>query len=70
MQGRGVFAAQEMARLQAAGQVEVCTDVRACGRLVCEYEAPYSDTGEPAEVHLEPGDAEPELHARDQQLHT
>ena len=54
---------QEMARLQAAGQVEVCADVRACGRLVCSYEAPYSDAGEPAELHLEPGSAEPELHA-------
>ncbi|EIE18012.1 hypothetical protein COCSUDRAFT_68433 [Coccomyxa subellipsoidea C-169] len=41
---------QEMARLEAAGKVQHCSELRACGSFVCEYETLYTDDGEPMEI--------------------
>ena len=39
-----------MARLEAAGKVQHCSELRACGSFVCEYEILYTDDGEPLEI--------------------
>ena len=46
---------QEMERRTAAGTVEHCSELRACGTFVCEYERLYNDEAEPM---LEAEDAE------------
>lgn len=49
---------QEMEKQTAAGQVERCSELRACGTFVCEYERMYSDEAEPMLETVEPEDAE------------
>ena len=39
--------AQEMEKRLAAGPVEQCSEMRACGTFVCEYERLYNDDAEP-----------------------
>ena len=46
---------QEMEKRTAGGQVEHCSELRACGTFVCEYERLYNDEAEPM---LEAMDAE------------
>ena len=46
---------QEMEKRTALGQVEHCSELRACGTFVCEYERLYNDDAEPM---LEAVDAE------------
>ena len=46
---------QEMEKRTAAGIVEHCSEMRACGTFVCEYERLYNDEAEPM---LEALDAE------------
>lgn len=41
---------QEMAKLEGEGTVQHCSELRACGSFVCEYETLYADDGEPMEV--------------------
>ncbi|CAL8466291.1 g5827 [Coccomyxa elongata] len=41
---------QEMAKLEGEGTVQHCSELRACGSFVCEYETLYTDDGEPMEV--------------------
>lgn len=41
---------QEMAKLGAAGRVQHCSELRACGSFVCKYETLYTDDGEPMEM--------------------
>ncbi len=38
---------QEMEKRTAAGIVEHCSELRACGTFVCEYERLYNDEAEP-----------------------
>ena len=42
----------------AAGQVEHCSELRACGTFVCEYERLYNDEAEPMLETMESEDAE------------
>jgi hypothetical protein len=39
-----------MARLRGLGAVQPCSELRACGRFVCEYETLYPDDREPMEM--------------------
>ena len=44
---------QEMAKLKGEGTAQYCSELRACGSFVCEYETLYTDDGEPMEVEEE-----------------
>lgn len=44
---------QEMAKLEAAGAVQYCSELRACGTFVCEYETLYTDSSEPMYIQDE-----------------
>ena len=45
-----------MAKLGAAGKVQHCSELRACGSFVCEYETLYTDDREPMEVEGSEGE--------------
>lgn len=49
---------QEMEKRTAAGVVEHCSEVRACGTFVCEYERLYNDDAEPMLEALDSEDLE------------
>ncbi len=42
-----------MAKLKGEGTAQYCSELRACGSFVCEYETLYTDDGEPMEVEEE-----------------
>ena len=49
---------QEMEKRTAAGQVEHCSELRACGTFVCQYERLYSDEAEPMLEAVDAQDSE------------
>jgi len=49
---------QEMEKRLAAGPVEHCSEMRACGTFVCEYERLYNDDMEPVSEEYDAEDSE------------